>query len=172
MSAGGTTSAGARAAVTAAGSPSHAARLVAGAEDRLLPLHLFTAAFLTRDGGVLLAHGTDGFEFLFAGLADIFIDGHGMNLLTRISDDSTAVSSQLNVASFNRHKSHPRIHANLREFADKARITLSTVYPSRRSRVGFACGQALFQPSPSSLFVSCSLPFQVFMISSADRPPK
>lgn len=89
MSAGGAASAGTGAAVAAARSPGHAARLVVGAEDRLLPLHLFTSAFLACDGGVLLAHGADGFEFLFAGLADIFIDGHGIHLGTGILGDST-----------------------------------------------------------------------------------
>ena len=76
MSAGGTTSAGAGTAVAAARSPSHTARLVAGAEDRLFSFDLFTAALLTFQRGILLAHGADGFEFLLAGFAYIFIDGH------------------------------------------------------------------------------------------------
>ena len=89
MPAGTTTPAGAGTTVTAARSPSDTARLVAGAEDRLFPLDLFTAALLALDGRILLAHGADCFELLLARLADIFVDGHEIHLVTGILGNST-----------------------------------------------------------------------------------
>ena len=76
MTAGDTTSARAGTAITTARSSSNTTRLVAGAESGLLPPDLFPAALLTGNGSVLVTHGTNGFEFLLARLAHIFIDGH------------------------------------------------------------------------------------------------
>ena len=45
-------------------------------DERQHTLHILTAAFLTGDGSILLTHGADGFKFLLAFQADIFIDGH------------------------------------------------------------------------------------------------
>ena len=84
MSAGITTSPGAGAAITAAGGPGNTARLVAGAKDRLFPLDLFTAALLTFQRSILLAHGTDDLELLFARFANVFIDRHGKHLFLKI----------------------------------------------------------------------------------------
>ena len=83
MPAGIATSARTGTAVAATRSPGHAARLVARTKDRLFPLDLFAAALLTFQRCVLLAHGADDFEFLLARLADIFIDGHGVHLVSK-----------------------------------------------------------------------------------------
>ena len=83
MSAGTAAPTGARATITAARSPGHTSRLVVSIKNCQLPLDFFAATFLTFNRGVLLTHGTDGFEFLLARLANIFIDGHGVHLVSK-----------------------------------------------------------------------------------------
>jgi hypothetical protein len=83
MSTGTAVPAVAGAAVTSARSPGNAPRLVVGVKDREFPLDLFTAALLTFQRSVFLAHGTDNFEFLLARFADIFIDGHEVHLVSK-----------------------------------------------------------------------------------------
>jgi len=82
MPAGTATSARTGTAVAATRSPGHTTRLVARTKDRLFPLDLFAAALFTFQRGVLLAHGADDFEFLLARFADIFINGHGIHLVS------------------------------------------------------------------------------------------
>jgi hypothetical protein len=61
-----------------------------GINDGQFPLDLFAATLFTFDWRILLAHGTDGFEFLPARFANIFIDGHGKYLFQKnFEADST-----------------------------------------------------------------------------------
>jgi hypothetical protein len=55
--------------------------LTVGIKNSQFPFYLFTSALFTFKRSILLAHGTDGFKFLLAGLANIFINGHKTHLV-------------------------------------------------------------------------------------------
>jgi hypothetical protein len=76
MPAGAAILSGAGTAVASTRSASQASSLVVGIKDRQLALDLFAAALFTFNCIILLTHGTDDFEFLLAGFANIFVDGH------------------------------------------------------------------------------------------------
>jgi hypothetical protein len=54
----------------------HGLAAALGEEDRDLTLDIFTTAFETSHSHIRLGHGADGFEFVFAILADIFVNRH------------------------------------------------------------------------------------------------
>jgi len=83
MSAGVTTPAGAGITVASARGSGNGFPLAVGIKHSQFPLDLFAAALLTFKRGVLLAHGADGFEFLVARLANVFIDGHWVHLVSK-----------------------------------------------------------------------------------------